>query len=360
MTNGAPGVGADPGQSLLEDGDGLLDWSTLQAWIAQSPAPGSGPVVTSRLLGGGTQNNLFMLIRADGTPMVLRRPPRHPRPNSDETMLREARVLTAIEGRGVPQPICHAVCDDPGVIGTCFFVMSAVEGFAPVGDLPGRYGTDPDWRHRLGLAMVDAIAALARIRPDDVGLGGLGRPDGWLERQVGRWRRQLESYAAFDGYDGPDLPGVDRVGGWLEAHRPDDFTLGIIHGDYHLANVMAAHDRPELTAVLDWELTTLGDPRLDLAWFLTTSGGAGSFETVTDGFPTMDELVARYNDGTGLRLDDLTWWRTLACYKLGIILEGTNARAAAGRAPVETGRDLHGRAVDLFDQASDLIDGNRA
>ena len=115
MTNGAPGIGADPDQSLLEDGDGLLDWSTLQAWIAQSPAPGNGPVVTSRLLGGGTQNNLFMLIRADGTPMVLRRPPRHPRPNSDETMLREARVLTAIEGRGVPQPVCHAVCDDPSV-----------------------------------------------------------------------------------------------------------------------------------------------------------------------------------------------------------------------------------------------------
>jgi aminoglycoside phosphotransferase (APT) family kinase protein len=122
---------------------------------------------------------------------------------------------------------------------------------------------------------------------------------------------------------------------------------------------MAAHDRPELTAVLDWELTTLGDPRLDLAWLLTTSGGVGSFETVADGFPTTAELVNRYADGTGLPLDDLTWWRTLACYKLGIILEGTNARAAAGRAPVETGRDLHGRAVDLFDQASDLIDGNR-
>ena len=134
----------------------------------------------------------------------------------------------------------------------------------------------------------------------------------------------VESYAAFDGYDGPDLPGVDRVGDWLEAHRPDDFTLGIIHGDYHLANVMADHDRPDLTAVLDWELTTLGDPRLDLAWLLTTSGGVGSFETAAVGFPTTAELVNRYADGTGLPLDDLTWWRTLACYKLGIILEDTN------------------------------------
>ncbi|MBT6092620.1 MAG: phosphotransferase family protein [Acidimicrobiaceae bacterium] len=356
MTNGPPRVGANPDQSLLEDGDGLLDWSALQAWITTSTVPGVGPVVASRRLAGGTQNNLFELTREDGSTTVLRRPPRHPRPESDKTMLREARVLTAIEGHGVPQPICHAVCDDPGVIGTCFYVMSAVGGFAPVGDLPGRYATDPEWRHRLGFAMVDAIAALARVRPAEVGLGDLGRPDGWLERQVGRWRRQLESYTAFDGYDGPDLPEVERVGDWLEAHRPDDFTLGIIHGDYHLANVMASHDRPELTAVLDWELTTLGDPRLDLAWLLTTSGGVGSFETMANGFPTTDELVCRYGEGTGLRMDDLTWWRALACYKLGIILEGTNARASAGRAPVEIGRDLHGRAVDLFTQASGLID----
>ncbi|HIL47787.1 MAG TPA: phosphotransferase family protein, partial [Acidimicrobiia bacterium] len=202
MTNEAPGVGADPDQSLLEDGDGLLDWPALQAWIATSSVPGTGPVVACRQLAGGTQNNLFELTREDGSTTVLRRPPRHPRPKSDETMLREARVLTAIEGHGVPQPTCHAVCDDPGVIGTCFYVMSAVGGFAPVGDLPGRYATDPDWRHRLGLAMVDAIASLARIRPDEVGLGDLGRPEGWLERQVGRWRKQLESYAAFDGYDG--------------------------------------------------------------------------------------------------------------------------------------------------------------
>ncbi|MED5166629.1 MAG: phosphotransferase family protein, partial [Actinomycetota bacterium] len=110
-------------------------------------------------------------------------------------------------------------------------------------------------------------------------------------------------------------------------------------------------------AVLDWELTTLGDPRLDLAWLLVTSGGVGSFETAADGFPTTDELVVRYGEGTGLSLDDLAWWQTLACYKLGIILEGTNARAAAGRAPVETGRDLHQRAVLLFEQAGHLIDG---
>ncbi|MED5600520.1 MAG: phosphotransferase family protein [Actinomycetota bacterium] len=346
-----------PVDEILDDGDGLLCWSALQAWIADREVPGEGPVVSSRQMAGGTQNNLFLLTRADGTEMVLRRPPRHPRPNSDETMLREARVLTAISGRGVPQPVCHAACDDPSVIGTCFFLMSAVDGFAPVGQLPGRYATDLDWRHRLGLSLVDAIAALALIRPEEVGLANLGHPDGWLERQVGRWRSQLESYSTFDGYPGPDLPGVERVGAWLDDHRPTDFRCGIIHGDYHLANVLAAHDRPELAAVLDWELTTLGDPRLDLAWLLATSGGVGSFETAADGFPTTVELVDRYVEGTGLPLDDLPWWRTLACYKLGIILEGTNARAAVGLAPTETGRDLHQRAILLFEQAGRLIKG---
>ncbi len=353
MTSGGP---------RLDDGDGLLDWGRLQPWIAACPAPGKGPVTDCVPLAGGTQNHLFLLTRADGSAIVLRRPPRHPRPKSDETMLREARVLAALSGAGsgagVPHPTFFAVCDDPSVIGTCFHLGAAVDGFNPGSALEGRYVDDPDWQRSLGLSMVDAIAALASIRPDEVGLADLGRPDGWIERQVPRWRALLDSFQGFEGYDGPDLPGVDRVGTWLEAHRPDDFTCRVIHGDFHLANVLARHDRPELAAVVDWELTTLGDPRLDLAWLLATSGGVGSFAAAAPGFPSPDELIDRYADLTGLSVDDLDWWWTLACYKLGIILEGTNARAAAGLAPVETGRDLHERAVLLFEQAGRLVDGS--
>ncbi len=348
----------DPGHvAALESGDGLLDWCRLQPWIAASPAPGDGPVVDCVPLAGGTQNHLFLLTRADGSTMVLRRPPRHPRPKSDETMLREARVLAALADSEVPHPIFLAVCDDPSVIGTCFHLGAAVDGFNPGSGLEGRYVDDAHWQRALGLSMVDAIAALAEVRPDEVGLSDLGRPDGWIERQVPRWRAMLDSYEGFEGYAGPDLPGVDHVGAWLEAHRPDDFTCRVIHGDFHLSNVLARHDRPALAAIVDWELTTLGDPRLDLAWLLATSGGVGSFATAAPGFPSWREMADRYADRTGLSVDGLDWWWTLACYKLGIILEGTNARAAAGRAPVETGRDLHERAVLLFEQAGRLVDG---
>ncbi len=356
------------GTGPLDDEGGLLVWSTLQGWIAGSPAPGSGPVVACRELAGGTQNHLFHLTRSDGTEMVLRRPPRHPRPNSDETMLREARVLAALTAHAanlppdadvepVPHPTFFAVCDDPSVIGTCFHLGSAVDGFNPGSGLEGRYADDPTWQHALGLSLVDAIAALARVDPAAVGLGDLGRPDGWLERQVPRWRALLESYAGTEGYDGPDLPDVDRVGAWLEANRPAEAVIRIIHGDVHLANVMARRDRPEVAALVDWELTTSGDPRLDLGWLLATSRGEGSFPTSAPGFPTWRELVDRYADVSGLPMDDVAWWWTLACYKLGIILEGTNARAAAGRAPAETGRDLHDRAVRLLTMAGHLVDG---
>ncbi len=350
-----------PQDQTLDDGDGLLDWSALQPWLADSPAPGSGPVVACRELGGGTQNHLFHLTREDGTTMVLRRPPRHPRPNSNETMLREAQVLAALSGsdvgRAVPHPAFHASCDDLSVIGTCFHIGAAIDGFNPGSGLEGRYADDPTWQHALGLSMVDAIAALAGVDPAAVGLADLGRPDGWLERQAPRWRALLDSYSATEGYDGPDLPDVNRVGAWLEANRPAAAVIGIIHGDVHLANVMARHDRPEVAAVVDWELTTAGDPRLDLAWILATSRGVGSFPSAAPGFPDWRELVDRYADRTGLPMDDLTWWWTLACYKLGIILEGTNARAAAGRAPAETGRDLHDRAVRLLTMAGHLVDG---
>ena len=341
----------------MDDMDGLLDWPALQAWLTRSPAPGNGAVVAFRELAGGTQNHLFHLTREDGTAMVLRRPPRHPRPNSDETMLREARVLAALSGSDVPHPASYAVCDDPSVIGTCFHLGAMVDGFNPGSGLEGRYIDDEGWQWSLGLSMVDAIAALAAVDPAAVGLADLGRPDGWLERQVPRWRALLESYAGAEGYDGPDLPDVDRVGAWLEEHRPAAATIGIIHGDFHLANVMARHDRPEVAAVVDWELTTSGDPRLDLAWLLATSRGVGSFPSAAPGFPDWRQLVDRYADRTGLPLDDLGWWWTLACYKLGIILEGTNARAAAGRAPAETGRDLHDRAVRLLTMAGHLVDG---
>ena len=203
-----------------------------------------------------------------------------------------------------------------------------------------------------------------------LGLDGLGRPDNFLARQVPRWRAQLDSYAALQGWPGQArIPGVATVAAWLEANRPSHFDPGIMHGDYHLANVLYRPDGPALAAIVDWELVTIGDPLLDLGWLLATwprEGGAehgglreGVIETVPvrpwDGFPTAAELVARYRQNSTRDVSAIDWYAVLACFKLGIILEGTHARACAGHAPQETGDSLHAKTVCLFERALRLI-----
>ena len=172
-----------------------------------------------------------------------------------------------------------------------------------------------------------------------------------------RWKSHLDSYAAIPGYAGPDIPGVEKVGDWLDRNRPAEFKPGIIHGDFHLANVMFAPDGPRLAAMVDWELSTIGDPLLDLGWLLCTwpeaDGSDGGITPVTpwDGFPKAEELVARYREGSNRDVDAAPWYEVLACYKLGIILEGTHARACAGQADGATGDALHASTVRLFERA---------
>jgi aminoglycoside phosphotransferase (APT) family kinase protein len=242
------------------------------------------------------------------------------------------------------------------VLGASFYLMEPVEGFNPTQGLPELHRSDPALRHRMGLSLVDGIAALGRVDYQAVGLGDFGKPEGYLERQVDRWRSQLESYGEFEGYPGPDIPGVDDVAQWLDQHRPKHFLPGILHGDYHLANVMYRYDAPELAAIVDWELCTIGDPLLDLGWLLATwpeEGAPGAAVGVQpwDGFPTTAELVEHYRGQTERDVNAIDWYAVLACYKLGIILEGTHARAYAGKAPVATGDALHATTVGLFQRA---------
>src|SRR6185369_12573617 len=129
---------------------------------------------------------------------------------------------------------------------------------------------DPTIRHAMGLEAAAALACLGRVDYQAVGLGDFGRPEGFLDRQVGRWMGELDSYARYEGYRGPEIPGLERVAAWLDANRPRSFTPGILHGDYHLANVMYAHDGPRLAAIVDWEMCTIGDPLLDLGWLIAT------------------------------------------------------------------------------------------
>lgn len=339
---------------------GVVDLDVLRSWMDDHDL-GSGPLEDVELIPGGTQNVLLRFTRA-GRAYVFRRPPPHKRTNSDETMRREARVLAALAGSDVPHPGLIAAEPDVEVLGAAFYLMEPVDGFNATVDLPEPHRSDPDVQRSMGLSMADAIAAVGRVDVKAAGILDLGKPDGWLERQVERWRSHLRSYDAIDGYRGADIPGVDDVARWLEERFPGAWTPGLIHGDFHFANVLIRRDRGQLAAIVDWELTTIGDPLLDLGHLLATwpknaarnnaaiGGGLSSLN-----LPDADEVVERYAKGSTRDMSHTRWYQVLACYRLGIILEGTNARADAGMAPREIGDLLHAHTVSLFEQALTLI-----
>jgi aminoglycoside phosphotransferase (APT) family kinase protein len=333
----------------------LVDLDVLARWM-DSRGLGSGAILGAETLGGGTQNILLRFVRA-GRTYVLRRPPRRPRPESDEVMRREMKVLAALAGSDVPHPGFIAGEGDPSVLGTAFYLMEPVDGFNATQGLPALHAGDPTIRRRMGEAIVDGIVALSRIDPDAVGLSDLGKLDGWLERQTPRWRAQLDGYAQFDGWTGyAALPDVDAICAWLEANRPATMRPGLIHGDYHLANVMYRPDGPELAAIVDWELASRGDPLLDLGWLTATWRDPAEAEarvsvTPWDGFPNMAAIVARYLDATGRTAEEARWYTVLAPFKLGAILEGSHARACAGLTPKAIGDSLHAHTISLFERA---------
>ena len=323
---------------------------------------GDGPLHDVTELAGGTQNVMLAFTRA-GRPYVLRRGPLHLRPRSNAVMLRETRVLAALAGTDVPHPRLIATCDDPAVLGgAVFYLMEPVDGFNAGAELPALHAGDAAIRYRMGLSMADALARLGAVDHVAVGLADFGKPDGFLQRQVPRWLHELDSYRQYDGYPGPELPGVDDVSRWLEQHRPTRWQPGIMHGDYHAANVMFSRTGPEVVAIVDWEMCTIGDPLVDLGWLLATwqqADGTSVFShalTEAGGLAGTDELLARYAADTSRDLTHIDWYTVLACFKLGIVIEGTLARASAGQAEQEVGDQLHAAAVWLFERAQALID----
>ena len=336
----------------------IVDLDRVAGWMDERGL-GGGPITDVELISGGTQNVLVRFRRGDAS-FVLRRPPPHKRANSDETMRREARVLAALAGTDVPHPGLIAAEPELDVIGAAFYLMEPVDGFNATLGLPEPHHSDPELQHEMGLAMADAIGALARVEPGERGLWDLGRAERWGERQVPRWRKQLDGYADLPGYPGPAIPRLDDVARWLDEHRPTDIRPGLIHGDFHFANVLIDRQSPRVAAIVDWELTTIGDPLLDLGHLLASWPRPGS-ESITPigaapGLATADEVIARYGGQVDRDLSDLRWFRVLACYRLGIILEGSHARAFSGLTPLEIGDRLHAHTLDLFAQAAELID----
>ncbi len=337
-----------------------IDLEVLAQWM-DGQGLESGPISHARQLAGGTQNVLLQFDRG-GRSFVLRRGPWHLRPKSNDQLRREMQVLAALATTDVPHPGFIAGCPDDDVLGggAVFYLMEPVDGFNPTVSLPDLHANDAAVRHAMGLSAVDAVAALGAVDHEAVGLGDMGKPEGFLERQVPRWLSELDGYAKHEGYPGPDIPGLDEVAKWLDANLPSSFQAGLSHGDYHLANLMYRYDSPDVAAIVDWEMVTVGDPLLDLGWLLATWPEPGSFAiganlAAAGGLPSGDELVARYAERTTRDLSAVNWYEVMACFKLGIVLEGTHARAFAGKAPVAIGDMLHASTLGLFGRALQRI-----
>ena len=341
---------------MVDNDADLVPLDRVVRWL-DANAVGDGPIGDVEILSGGTQNVLMRFSRGPRR-YVLRRPPRHKRDRSDETMRREARVLAGLASSTVPHPAFVASCTDLDVLGCVFYVMAAVDGFTATVTVPDHIADDPS-RHRvLGESMVDSLVELGRVDPESA---GLGRPDGWLDRQVRRWADQLASYAELPGWPGPDLPGLTQVRDWLVERRPVSWTPGLIHGDYHFGNVMFDPDTARAVAIVDWELATIGDPLLDLGHLLATWPDPGDSRTrglarELGGLPSKDEVIERYAAGSSRDVSRMPWYQVLACYRLGILLEGTHARACAGKADRDLGTRFHLVAQSLFEQALAVID----
>ncbi len=338
------------------------DLARVAAWMS-AQGLGEGPLEGIGEITGGTQNIMLRFTR-DGRDYVFRRGPRHLRPVSNNVILRETRVLRALAGTDVPHAGLIAVCEDTAVLGDAvFYLMEPVDGFNAGAGLPPLHAAEAAVRHGMGLSMADAAARLGAVDHVAVGLGDFGKPDGFLDRQVPRWLSELESYAKFDNYPGPDIGDVDAVATWLRERQPRSFTPGIMHGDYHAANVMFSPTGPEVVAIVDWEMCTIGDPLLDLGWMLATWYRPGDEPVLPNelmtagGLATPAELVDRYAANTTRDLSDIDWYTVMACFKLGVILEGSNARAAAGKAPKEIGDMLHTATVRLFERAQQIMEG---
>lgn len=327
-----------------------IDLAAVEKWLVGAGV-GDGPLTDVEELAGGTQN-LLLRFRLGDQVLVLRHPPMHKRRESDAVVQREIRVLRVLADTAVPTPRLRAASPDPDVLGSACYVTDFVEGFNPAQGFPELFLARPSWQAEVGLQMVDVLAELARVPVDALLAAGFRSPDGWLERQPARWLAQLGGYGVADL-----IPAGEELARWLARHVPRSWRPGLIHGDYHLGNVLVAPEEPRLAAVVDWELATVGDPLLDLAHLLVAwpVGNPGSAHAglAAPGLPDRARMLARYPED----VHHLDWYGVLACFRLGVLLEGSHSRARAGAAPVELGDRLHALAVNLFDQARALVGG---
>lgn len=304
----------------------------LHAWLTgtlDDPGP-----FELRVLSGGNSNETVAVESARGR-WILRRPPAASLAPGAHAMERELTILRALESQDVPAPRAVGLLDDAGIPQTPALLMEHVDGVSLTDALPDSYPPQPEAARRIGEAVIDALAALHRVPFADAGLASFGRTEGFLERQVPRWRGQLERYHVRE------LPHLDELAAWLEANRPQAFVPGVMHGDFHLDNCLLSPRPPiRVVAIVDWEMATVGDPLMDVGLFLAFWGDERPPQPAmprvqavsrVPGTPTRAQLAERYAERSGRSIESLPWYCAMAFFKLSMIVESAYAQYLDGR-----------------------------
>jgi aminoglycoside phosphotransferase (APT) family kinase protein len=307
------------------------------------------PITVAPMTGGGSCE-VFAIDRG-GDRWVLRRAPRHASSSTAHDVLREFRILDAIKDTPVPIARPVVACEDAAVFDAPFYVMARIDGRPVLQSVPKAWAEAPSTHGRALEQLIDALIAVQAVDWQACGLGDLAPADRYLARQCTRWLAQLESY------EGRDLPAAHDLGAWLDAHRPSDQPSGLCHGDYKLDNVLFAEDAPpRLLAIVDWEMASIGDPLVDLAWALIFHPGPeGTMRLgmakeprfdVTD-LPSRMALIERYTAASGRDTSAIGWYDVFARWKLAIVLEGSHAKFVRG----ESDKPVH----EFFGKQADLL-----
>jgi len=322
-----------------------LDEAGLTRWMEANVEGFTGPITMEKFKGG--QSNPTYKIETPGTDYVLRKKPFGKLLPSAHAVDREFRAIAHLHPQGFPVAKPYGLCEDDDVIGTMFYIMGMADGRTLWdGTLPD---SSPEERTAIYHQMIDTLALLHSYDADKIGLSDHGKPGNYCARQIHRWTKQYQLSEL------EPIPEMDKLMEWVNATIPEQKHFGVVHGDYRLDNMIFAHDKPEVTAVLDWELSTLGDPIADFAYWLMAyeqepegRSGLKGVDVKTLGIPTREEAIARYCEKSGIdELPPMDWYLAYNLFRIAAILQGIRKRVVDGTANSSAASEMSDRVTPL-------------